>query len=76
MFDIFFHRDLKAREPFMSSGSYYEDDMGTLKAAVKKILNNVYTNQHHLEIDNANIQKAHRYAIEAAYPALYAMDYK
>jgi hypothetical protein len=68
-------RDLKAREPFMSSGSYYEDDMGTLKNAVKKILNNVYTTQHHLEIDNANIQKAHRYAIEAAYPALYAMDY-
>ena len=60
----------------MSSGTYYEDDMGTLKAVVKKILNNVYATQHQLEIDNANIQKAHKYAIEAAYPALYAMDYK
>jgi hypothetical protein len=68
-------RDLKAREPFLSSGNYYEDDMGTLKAAVKKILENVYNRQHGSEIDNASIQKAHKYAIEAAYPALYAMDY-
>ena len=60
----------------MSSGNYYEDDMGTLKAAVKKILSNVYDNQHQVKIDNANIQKAHKYAIEAAYPALYAMDFK
>ena len=60
----------------MSSGNYYEDDMGTLKAAVKKILNNVYDSQHQVKIDNTNIQKAHKYAIEAAYPALYAMDFK
>ena len=66
---------MKAREPFLSSGNYYEDDMGTLKGAVKKILENVYNRQHGSEIDNASIQKAHKYAIEAAYPALYAMDY-
>merc|ERR1711899_45870 len=39
-------RDLKARKPFLSSGNYYEDDMGTLRGAVKKILTNLFTNLH------------------------------
>merc|ERR1711899_223061 len=68
-------RDLKAREPFLSSGNYYEDDMGTLRGAVKKILTNLFTNLHKHETDEASIQKAHKMSIEAAYPALFAMDY-
>ena len=70
------NRNLKAREPFLSSGNYYEDNFGTLKAVVKKVLNNAYTNLHKLAIDDAFIQKAHKLGIEAAYPALFAMDYK
>jgi len=69
------NRNLKAREPFLSSGNYYEDNFGTLKAVVKKVLDNAYTNLHKLSIDDAFIQKAHKLGIEAAYPALFAMDY-
>ena len=70
------NRNLKAREPFLSSGNYYEDNFGTLKAVVKKVLDNAYSNLHKLSIDDAFIQKAHKLGIEAAYPALFAMDYK
>ena len=69
-------RDLKARESFLSSGNYYEDDMGTLRGAVKKILTNLFTNLHKHQTDEASIQKAHKMSIEAAYPALFAMDYR
>jgi len=68
-------RNLKAREPFLASGNYYEDDFNQLKAAVKAVMENAYGNLHKLKIDDAFIQKAHKLGIEAAYPALYAMDY-
>ena len=54
----------------------FEDNFGTLKAVVKKVLDNAYSNLHKLSIDDAFIQKAHKLGIEAAYPALFAMDYK
>ena len=41
-----------------------------------KVLDNAYSNLHKLSIDDAFIQKAHKLGIEAAYPALFAMDYK
>ena len=70
------NRNLKAREPFLSTGNYYEDSFGTLKAVVKKVLNQAYSSLHRLAIDNESIQKAHKLGIEAAYPALFAMDYE
>ena len=70
------NRNLKAREPLLSSGNHYEDDARVLKVVVKKVLNNAYNNQEKLEIDDETIQKAHQMGLEAAYPAFYAMDYK
>ena len=69
-------RDLKAREPFFSSGDFYENDQNTLKGAVKKILNAIHENLHSKDIDDATIQKAHKMGLDSAMMPMFAMNYE
>ena len=70
-------RDLKAREPFFSMGSYFEDDQQTLKAALMKTMNVIYSglHSHNNPTDHDEVQKKHKNNIESAYMILFAMDY-
>lgn len=68
-------RDLKAREPFFSSGEYFSDDQGETKAALKRGLEAQKQILHTLENSPEAVQKAHQYGINTLYPALYALNY-
>lgn len=70
------NRDLKQREPFLSSGNYYEDDQATMKAGVLKILNHIYDDMHAHGIDQATVQDNHKYSLEAPMFMMFAMEYE
>ena len=68
-------RDLKAREPFFSSGEYFSDDQGETKAALKRGLEAQKQILHTLDNTPEAIQKAHQYGINTLFPAIYALNY-
>jgi hypothetical protein len=69
------NRDLKAREPFFSSGEYFSDDQAETLAALKRGLDAQKQILHTLENTPEAIQKAHQYGIQTLYPAVYALNY-
>lgn len=70
------NRELKAREPFFSSGEFFEADQNTLKAGLLKGLNTqAELLKSQASTDPQLIQKAHQEGINSLYPILYAMDY-
>jgi hypothetical protein len=68
-------RDLKAREPFYSSGEYFSNDQEETKAALKKGLEAQKQILHTLDNSPESIQKAHQHGINTLYPAIYALNY-
>jgi hypothetical protein len=68
-------RDLKAREPFFSSGEYFSDDQAETKAALKRGIEAQKEILHNLENTPESVQKAHQYGINTLYPAVYALNY-
>ena len=68
-------RDLKAREPFFSSGEYFADDQGETKAALKKGIEIQKQILHTLDNSAESIQRAHQYGVNNLYPAIYALNY-
>lgn len=68
-------RDLKAREPFFSSGQYFEDDLGTVVDAVKKGIAYQKTIFESSATDKEFVAKAHKFGINSILPAMYTLDY-
>ena len=67
---------MKAREPFLSSGEYYEDSQSTLKGIVMNILETIEKNMHSYDIDKETIQENHKKSLEAVMMPMFAMEYK
>ncbi len=59
----------------MLTGTYYEDNQGTLKTSLLKGLDMIASLLHSHDNDDATIQKNHRHGIDSLYFILYAMDY-
>jgi len=57
-------RDLKAKEPFFSSGEYFTDDQATIKAALKKGIQAQKQIINTLDNSPEAIQKAHQVFIQ------------
>lgn len=68
-------RDLKAREPFFSSGSYFKVDDSAVKANIIKGITFQKTLLETLDTTPESINKAHKYGINHVLPAFYALDY-
>nr|ALO75638.1 melanin-engaging protein [Tigriopus kingsejongensis] len=68
-------RDLKAKEPFFSTGAYFDEPAGSLQEALKKGIEFQKTLLESHHNDKEHIEKAHRYGINSVLPIMYAMDY-
>lgn len=53
-------RDLKAREPFFSTGEYFSDNQGEAKAALKQGLKQQKQILHNLDNSAEAVQKSHQ----------------
>jgi len=68
-------RDLKAREPFFSSGEYFSDNQAETKEALRKGLKLQKQILHNLDHSAEAVQKSHQYGINTLHPLLFALDY-
>ncbi|TRY76606.1 hypothetical protein TCAL_03493 [Tigriopus californicus] len=68
-------RDLKAKEPFFSSGSYFDEESAGLQEALKKGITFQKTLLESHSTEKEHIEKAHRYGINSILPIMYSMDY-
>jgi len=68
-------RDLKAREPVFSTGTFYEEDQAKIQDGIKKGIAFQKTLIESLDKDPETLQKAHQYGINNILPAFYALDY-
>ena len=69
-------RDLKAREPFLSGGEYYEDSQASLRSVMMKGLDVIMQSLHAHDNDAETIQRNHKHGVESLYFVIYAMDYE
>ncbi|XP_040574440.2 LOW QUALITY PROTEIN: uncharacterized protein [Lepeophtheirus salmonis] len=68
-------RDLKAREGYLATGQFFEDDMPTISKYVKEKLAKTHDIMNKMSTEASTIEKAHMYGINSIYPAMLAMDY-
>jgi len=68
-------RDLKAKEPFFSSGEYFKEDQVTLQGGIVKILDMIWENFDIHDVSQPNMDKMHKFGAGSAMPILYAMNY-
>merc|ERR1719322_1100019 len=70
-------RDLKAKEPFFSSGFNFgeEESMGAIKQKLKGAIDSQRDFLKNLDTDAQSIKMAHKRGIQNMFPALYALDY-
>nr|WQH82010.1 vitellogenin [Caligus rogercresseyi] len=54
-------RDLKAREEYLATGQFFEDDMPTIKKYVKERLSKAHGVMNKMSIDKAAVAQAHEY---------------
>ena len=68
-------RDLKAREPFFGGGQYFDDDVNSVKAGIKRGIAFQKTILDTLDKDADMIKKAHKYGINSVLPAMFTLNY-
>ena len=67
-------RDLRGREPFFSSGEYFEEDQAALKGAFEQGFEMMLSNLGEHGHDDAEVQKQHKHGVQSLYFILSAMD--
>jgi len=69
------NRNLKDKEPFFSSGEYLQEDQVTLQGALVKILDMIWQSFSLHEVNQANMDKLHKFGAGSAMPIMYGMNY-
>ena len=57
-------RDLRGREPFFSSGEYFEEDQAALKGAFEQGFDMMLSNLGEHGHDDAEVQKQHKHGVQ------------
>ena len=68
-------RDLKAREPLLTTGEIYESDQASLEGALDGILDEMLENFDLHDLSAENVEQLHKYGLNFALPLLVSMDY-
>jgi len=69
------NRNLKAKEPFFATGSFFEDSDDAVKQVILRGIEGQKTIIQQLSTDEQKVQNAHKYGINAIFPAMMALDY-
>ena len=68
-------RDLKAREPLLTTGEVYEADQASLEGGLVGILDEMLANFDMHDLSADNVERLHKYGLNFALPLLISMDY-